>query len=63
MPVTAGIQPVRVDYANTIDTVGGKEGLKKSVLLASSRYAAAMKTPCSGIFVHYGGKDDGGSVQ
>lgn len=44
--VTAGIQPVRVDYANTIDTVGGKEGLKKSVLLASSRYAAAMKTPC-----------------
>ena len=45
-PVTAGVQPVRVDYANTIDTVGGKDGLKKTVLLASSRYAASMKTPC-----------------
>ena len=28
-PVTAGVQPVRVDYANTIDTVGGKDGLKR----------------------------------
>lgn len=45
-PVTAGVQPVRVDYANTIDTVGGNDGLKKTVLLASSRYAASMKTPC-----------------
>ncbi len=45
-PVTAGVHPVRVDYANTIDTVGGKDGLKKTVLLASSRYAASMKTPC-----------------
>lgn len=45
-PVTAGIQPVRVDYANSIDTVGGKEDLKKTVLLATSRYAAALKTPC-----------------
>lgn len=45
-PVTAGVQPVRVDYANTIDTVGGNSRLKKSVLLASSRYAASMKTPC-----------------
>lgn len=45
-PVTAGVQPVRVDYANTIDTVGGKDGLKKTVLLSSSRYAASMKTPC-----------------
>ena len=44
--VTAGVSPVRVDYANTIDTVGGKDGLKKTVLLASSRYAASMKTPC-----------------
>nr|MDE5639710.1 gliding motility-associated ABC transporter substrate-binding protein GldG [Odoribacter sp.] len=45
-PVTAGVQPVRVDYANTIDTVGSTDGLKKTVLLASSRYAASMKTPC-----------------
>lgn len=45
-PVTAGIQPVRVDYANSIDTVGGKDGLKKTVLLASSQHTAAMKTPC-----------------
>lgn len=45
-PVTSGIQPVRVDYANSIDTVGGKDGLKKTVLLSTSQYAAAMKTPC-----------------
>lgn len=43
--VTAGLPPVRADYANTIDTVGGND-LKKTVLLASSRYAAALKTPC-----------------
>lgn len=45
-PVTAGILPVRVDYANSIDTVGGDGGLKKTVLLATSRYTAALKTPC-----------------
>lgn len=45
-PVTSGIQPVRVDYANSIDTVGGKDGLKKTVLLSTSQYAAALKTPC-----------------
>lgn len=45
-PVTAGIQPVRVDYANTVDTVGGGDGLKKTVLLSSSQHTAAMKTPC-----------------
>lgn len=45
-PVTTGILPVRVDYANSIDTVGGKDGLKKTVLLSTSQYAAAMKTPC-----------------
>lgn len=45
-PVTAGVQPIRVDYANSIDTVGGQKELKKTVLLASSRYAARMKTPC-----------------
>ncbi len=44
-PVTAGIQPVRMDYSNSIDTVGGKDGLKKTVLLASSQYTAAVKTP------------------
>lgn len=45
-PITAGMQPVRVDYANSIDTVGGNDGLKKTILLATSQYAAAMKTPC-----------------
>lgn len=45
-PITAGIQPVRVNYANTIDTVGGVDGLQKRILLATSRYAAALKTPC-----------------
>ncbi|WP_251622164.1 gliding motility-associated ABC transporter substrate-binding protein GldG [Odoribacter lunatus] len=45
-PVTAGLQPVRMNYANTIDTVGGKDGLKKTILLASSKYSASMKTPC-----------------
>lgn len=45
-PITVGLQPVRVDYANSIDTVGAKDGLRKTVLLATSEYAAALKTPC-----------------
>lgn len=45
-PVTVGLPPVRVDYANSIDTVGRNDGLKKTVLLSTSRHAAAMKTPC-----------------
>ena len=45
-PVTAGVAPVRVDYANSIDTVGNGDGLRKTVLLATSRHSAAMKTPC-----------------
>ncbi len=43
-PVTAGIQPVKVEYANTIDTIGGN-GLKKTVLLASSPHSGVLKTP------------------
>ncbi|MDR1755506.1 MAG: gliding motility-associated ABC transporter substrate-binding protein GldG [Culturomica sp.] len=43
-PVTAGIQPVKMEYANTIDTIGGN-GLKKTALLASSRYSGVLKTP------------------
>lgn len=45
-PVTNGIAPVRVDYANSIDTVGGNDGLKKTILLTSSQYTATVKTPC-----------------
>lgn len=45
-PLTNGIAPVRVDYANSIDTVGGNDGLKKTILLASSQYTATTKTPC-----------------
>ncbi len=45
-PVTAGVHPVRADYANSVDTVGGNEKLKKTVLLSTSRYAALLKTPC-----------------
>ncbi|MEG2791989.1 MAG: Gldg family protein, partial [Odoribacter sp.] len=44
--VTSGLQPVRVDYANSIDMVGGEDSLKKTVLLSTSSYTAAMKTPC-----------------
>lgn len=45
-PVTSGIHPVRVDYANSVDTVGGNNGLKKTVLLSTSGYAALLRTPC-----------------
>ncbi|MDL2251826.1 gliding motility-associated ABC transporter substrate-binding protein GldG [Odoribacter sp. OttesenSCG-928-J03] len=45
-PVTSGIAPVRIEYANSIDTVGGNSALKKTVLLASSEYSALLKTPC-----------------
>ena len=37
---------MRADYANSVDTVGGNEKLKKTVLLSTSRYAALLKTPC-----------------
>lgn len=45
-PLTNGIAPVRADYANSIDTVGGNDGLRKTILLASSQYTATAKTPC-----------------
>lgn len=45
-PLTQGIAPVRADYANSIDTVGGNDGLKKTILLTSSQYTATTKTPC-----------------
>lgn len=45
-PVTTALQPVRVEYANSIDTVGGQDGLRKTVLLSTSAYTAVMKTPC-----------------
>ena len=44
-PITTALLPVRVDYANSIDTVGGDDGLKKTVLLSTSQYSRAIKMP------------------
>ncbi|GHV62552.1 hypothetical protein FACS1894195_4590 [Bacteroidia bacterium] len=42
--ITNGLLPIRLDYANSIDTLGGD--LKKTVLLSSSEYSALLRTPC-----------------
>ncbi|MDR0982578.1 MAG: gliding motility-associated ABC transporter substrate-binding protein GldG [Culturomica sp.] len=44
-PITSGLLPIRLDYANSIDTLGGSKQLKKTVILTSSQHAALVKTP------------------
>lgn len=44
-PITAQIDPVKLEYACTIDTLAAKPGVKKSVLLHSSDRALYFKPP------------------
>jgi len=44
-PIGKNINPVRMDFANTIDTVGSNKKIKKEVLLSSSKYTRLVNIP------------------
>lgn len=44
-PIGKNINPVRLDFANTIDTLGGNNKIKKDVLLQSSKYTRLVNVP------------------
>jgi ABC-2 type transport system permease protein len=43
-PIVTNLNAIKMEFASTIDTVGGK-GIKKTVLLASSKYSKMVNTP------------------
>ncbi|MCC7051290.1 MAG: hypothetical protein IT239_05880, partial [Bacteroidia bacterium] len=43
-PIVANLNAVKLEFANTIDTVGGPE-IKKTILLRTSRFAKTVNTP------------------
>jgi ABC-2 type transport system permease protein len=45
-PIVKNINPVKLEFANSIDTVGGK-GIKKSVLLTTSAFSRKLNTPAT----------------
>jgi len=44
--IVKDINPVRFDFANTIDLVGNDSKVKKTVLLNSSEYSRQLQVPC-----------------
>lgn len=45
-PIGKNINPVRLDFTNSIDTVGDNPKVKKEVLLKSSEFTRLAKVPC-----------------
>ena len=43
-PLVSNLNAIKLEFASTIDTVGGK-GIKKTILLASSKYSNTVNTP------------------
>jgi len=43
-PIVTNLNAIKMEFASTIDTVGGK-GIKKTVLLTSSKYSKVVNTP------------------
>lgn len=43
-PIVKNLNAITMEFASTIDTVGGK-GIKKTVLLTTSKYSRAVNTP------------------
>lgn len=43
-PIVSNLNAIKMEFASTIDTVGGK-GIKKTVLLSSSKYSNVVNTP------------------
>ncbi len=46
LPVTRNINPVKLEFANSMDTVGGNAAIKKAFLLRSSKYSSTISPPC-----------------
>lgn len=44
-PITKNLNMVKAQYPSTIDTVGAKQGLRKTLLLTSSQYAKVVRAP------------------
>lgn len=44
--ITRNINPVKLEFANTLDSVGGNPGIRKRFLLRSSQYASTINPPC-----------------
>lgn len=44
-PIGKNVNPIRLDFANTIDTLGGNYDIKKEVLLQSSKYTRLVNVP------------------
>lgn len=44
-PIGRNVNPVRLDFANTIDLVGSSSDVKKEVLLRSSKYTRLVNVP------------------
>lgn len=44
-PITNNVNLIKTEFANTIDTLGARKGVKKTALLTSSFYARKVNTP------------------
>jgi ABC-2 type transport system permease protein len=45
-PIGKNVNPIRFDFTNTIDTLGGNANIKKDILLMSSRNTRLVNVPC-----------------
>jgi ABC-2 type transport system permease protein len=45
-PIVHNLNPIRTEFVNSIDTVGGK-GITKSILLTTSRFSRKINTPAT----------------
>ncbi len=46
MPITRNINPVKLEFANTVDTVGADSSIKNTFLLRTSKYSSSISPPC-----------------
>jgi gliding-associated putative ABC transporter substrate-binding component GldG len=44
-PITRNLNMISIQFAGTIDTIGARTGIKKTVLLRSSQYSRQVKAP------------------
>lgn len=46
LPITRNINPVRLEFVNTVDTVGGDAAVEKTILLSTSKFSSTLSPPC-----------------
>lgn len=46
LSITRNINPVKLEFVNSVDTVGGNSDIRKTYLLHSSQYTSTVNTPC-----------------